>query len=166
MTDDRQAASRRLPSSLSRSASPILACVLAVSTFHSSAAEEQSAAPPENLAPRASISASSEFSDQYLGKLVADGVVPSPMSQADVGKAWCAQGNQHPQGVSLTLTWSEAVSVAEIVYFGRTAWQWEENWKDYEVYSDSAEEPVAKGELKPGHGPQRIACPNRYGPPP
>ena len=58
------------------------------------------------------------------------------MSCADVGRAWCAQGNNHPHGVTLTFTWPEPVAVAELVYFGRTAWQWEENWKNYEVYID------------------------------
>ena len=117
------------------------------------------AAAPENLAPRTTITASSTFSDQYVGKLVADGVVPAAMSCADIGRAWCAQGNNHPNGVTLTFTWPEPVAVAELVYFGRTAWQWEENWKNYEVYIESAEKPVTAGELQQGHGPQRIALP-------
>lgn len=113
----------------------------------------------ENLARTATITASSEFSDQYQGKFVADESIPDAMSYADVGKAWCVQGNQHPRGVLLTFAWPEPVTVAELAYFGRTAWQWEENWKDYEVYLDDASHPVASGQLQAGHGPQRIRLP-------
>ena len=81
------------------------------------------------------------------------------MRCVDIGHAWCAQGNSHPQGVTLVFTWPEPVAVAELVYFGRTAWQWEENWKNYEVYVSSADQSVAAGELQPGHGPQRIRLP-------
>jgi hypothetical protein len=120
-------------------------------------------APPpeaqENLALRATITASSEHSEQYRARFVANSVVPGAMSHADVGKAWCAQGNHHPQGVYLTFTWPEPVTVAELAYFGRTAFQWEENWKDYEVYVDESDRPVAGGQLLPGHGPQRISLP-------
>lgn len=110
----------------------------------------------ENLAPRARVTATSEHSASYTAKLVADGQVPGAMSHADPGKAWCALGNEHPQGVWLTFTWPEPVCVAEIVYYGRTAFQWEENWKDYEVHVSSDTEPVLRGQLQPGHGPQRI----------
>ena len=96
------------------------------------------AATPENLAPKAKIEASSEHSHQYLARYVADGQVPGAMSHADVGKAWCAKGNQHPQGVQLTFTWPAPVRIAEVVYYGRTAFQWEENWKDYELRADAA----------------------------
>ena len=78
------------------------------------------------------------------------------MSQADIGLAWCAQGNNHPQGVSLTFRWKEPAQIAELVYFGRTAFQWEENWKDYEVYVGRRRNLLPAGQLQPGHGPQRI----------
>jgi len=120
------------------------------------------AAALENAALRATITASSAFSAEYLGKFVADGVVPDPMGAADAGRAWCAQGNNHPHGVTLTFRWPEPVTVAELAYFGRTAFQWEENWKDYAVYIASADQPVATGQLKPGHGPQRMALPEPY----
>ena len=61
--------------------------------------------------------------------------------------------------MTLTFQWPQPVAVAELVYFGRTAWQWEENWKNYEVYVESAEKPIHSGELLPGHGPQRIRLP-------
>ncbi len=113
----------------------------------------------ENLAPQARIEASSVHSDQYLGQFVADGNVPGAMSGADVGKAWCAKGNQHPHGVQLTFTWPAPVQIAELVYFGRTAFEWVENWKQFELVGDAPDEPLVQGELKPGHGPQRIRLP-------
>ena len=113
----------------------------------------------ENLAPQAKIVASSQFNDQYVGQLVADGKIPPAMSAADVGKAWCAKGNQHPQGVQLTFAWPAPVRIAEVVYYGRTSFQWEENWKNYELWADSQAAAIVQGELKPGHGPQRIRLP-------
>ena len=117
------------------------------------------AAPPENLAPQATISATSHYSARYVAQLVADNQIPGPMSHADEGKAWCAQGNRHPQGVRLTFTWPAPVRVAELVYYGRTAFQWEENWKEYEVLSDPEAPAIASGQLLSGHGPQRIRLP-------
>ena len=119
-------------------------------------AQDTSATKPANVAPSATIRASSVHSDSYLGKFVADGAIPAAMCRADVGRAWCASGNNHPQGVSLTFVWKDATRIAELVYFGRTAFEWEENWKDYEVYADGQDKPIATGQLKAGHGPQRI----------
>jgi len=110
----------------------------------------------ENLALRAEFHASSVYSGDYTPEHVADGVIPAAMSHADVGKAWCARGNQHPGGVSLSMEWPQPVDVAEVVYYGRTAWQWEENWRKYEVYVDEQQEPVFKGSFEQGHGPQRV----------
>ena len=112
--------------------------------------------PPENLALGAKASASSELNPQYSARLACDGAIPPAMSHNDAGKAWCAKGNLHPDGVRFTLEWPEPVTVAEIVYYGRTAFDWAENWKDCEVYLDDAKEPVAKVTLRSGHGPQRI----------
>ncbi|MFH1920270.1 MAG: hypothetical protein ABIP48_10350, partial [Planctomycetota bacterium] len=106
----------------------------------------------ENLALRAKFHASSVFSGDYTPERVADGVIPAAMSYADVGKAWCARGNQHPNGVSLTMEWPEPVDVREVVYYGRTAWQREENWRKYEVYVDEQQEPVFEGSFEQGHG--------------
>jgi hypothetical protein len=111
----------------------------------------------ENLAARATITATSEHSDAYQARFVADGQIPAPLQHGDVGKAWCAKGNRHPGGVELTFEWAAPETVAEIVYFGRTAWEWQENWKDYEIYANDQASPVARGTLAPGHGPQRIA---------
>jgi len=114
------------------------------------------AAPPENLARSAAVTASSEFSRDYVAANLVDGRIPGPMSRADVGKAWCTKGKHQ---ATLTLTWPEPVTVSELVYWGRTAWQWEENWKDFQVHRDGGKEPIVKGRLKQGHGPQRIRLP-------
>ena len=118
---------------------------------------------PENLAANATVGASSEYSNQYLAKFAVDGKVPHAGSKADIGKVWAVKGDTHRGGAELTIEWPEPVTVAEIVYYGRTAWEWVENWKDYTVHLDGAAEPVVKGRLKPGHGPQRIkmATPTR-----
>jgi hypothetical protein len=114
---------------------------------------------PENLARQATITASSEYSAQYQARFVADGRIPAAGSCEDVGKAWCVQGNTHRNGAELTMAWPQPVTVAEVVYYGRTAWFAEECWKGYEVYLDAAAAPTVKGELEMGHGPQRIKLP-------
>ena len=116
-------------------------------------------ARPENLALRAQVSASSEYSPQYAARFACDGVIPEPLSHADAGKAWCAKGKDHPNGVLFTLQWPQPVQVGEIVYYGRTGSDWHENWKDFEVYRDDDRQAVLKGVLREGHGPQRITLP-------
>ncbi|MHB8955053.1 MAG: HzsA-related protein [Pirellulaceae bacterium] len=136
-------------------------CLLLLASVRGASAQEEREAQRVNLALTASITASSVHSPQYVGQLVADGAIPPAMSQADVGRTWCAQGNNHPQGVTLTFHWAEPVQISELVYFGRTAFQWEENWKDYEVYVEAGKKPVTEGQLQPGHGPQRISLPEQ-----
>jgi hypothetical protein len=114
------------------------------------------AAPPKNLARTAAITASSEFSRDYAAANVADGHIPGPMSHADVGKAWATKAKHT---ATLTFEWPEPVTVAEIVYWGRTAWEWEENFKACAVHLDGAERPAVEAALKAGHGPQRIRLP-------
>jgi len=111
-------------------------------------------APPENLALKAKAAATSSYSRSYAPPLAIDGKIPPPMSKADVGKAWAVQGNTHRNGAEFSLEWPEPVTIAEVVYYGRTAWEWAENFKDYQLLIDG--KPAAKGTLKPGHGPQRI----------
>ncbi len=117
------------------------------------------AAPPRNLAPAAKVAATSAFSDDYRARYAVDGQIPRPMGRADVRKAWAVHGGTHPDGATFTLRWPEPVTVAEIVYYGRTAWQWEENFKSVEVRLDDAGAPAVSKPLKPGHGPQRIVLP-------
>ncbi|MFA5191000.1 MAG: hypothetical protein WC740_09745, partial [Verrucomicrobiia bacterium] len=111
---------------------------------------------PENLALKARASADSEHSAQYLARFVVDGQIPAVGSHADPGKAWCVKGHIHRNGAMLKLEWPDEVTIAEIVYYGRTGWFAEECWKDYEVRLDGVTQPVAKGSFQMGHGPQRI----------
>jgi hypothetical protein len=69
-----------------------------------------------------------------------------------------ARGGTYPDGVDFTLEWPELVTVAEIVYFGRTGGT--ENWKDFEVRVNGSSQAVVKGQLKPRDGPQRIKLPS------
>jgi len=114
------------------------------------------AAPPKNIAPAAKITATSEYNTSYLAKFVADGKIPPAASNADLEKVWAVKGDTHRQKAEITFEWPAEVTVAEIVYFGRTAFESGENWKDYEVYLDSSSTPAARGALKSGHGPQHI----------
>jgi len=111
---------------------------------------------PENLASKAKVTVSSSYSDRYLAKNLVDGQIPAAMSRADVDKAWCARGNQHQDGVTVSIQWPDTVTVTTIVYYGRTAFSLAENWKDFELYVDDEAKPVAKGQFKAGHGPQPV----------
>ncbi len=116
----------------------------------------RAAVAPVNLARQAVATASSEHNGQYLARFATDGVIPAAGSQDDLGRAWCVQGATHRDGADFTLTWPQAVTVAELVYWARSAWFAEEGWKDYEVWLDNAESPASRGRLAMGHGPQRI----------
>jgi hypothetical protein len=111
---------------------------------------------PENLARKAQATANSEFSDRYLARYAIDGKIPAAGVQEDLDQAWCVQGATHRQGAEIRLEWPEEITVAEVVYWGRTAWLAEECWKDYEMWVDQASSPTVKGQLERGHGPQRI----------
>ncbi len=116
------------------------------------------AAGPENLAPRATISSNSEFSGEFLAKFVADGRIPEGGGQNDRSRVWACQGRKHAHGgATITFTWQAPVTVAEVVYYGRTGMVWNENWKDWQLFLDGAAKPVQAGQFKSGHGPQRIA---------
>ena len=114
------------------------------------------AAKAENLALKAKATVSSSYSNAYLAKFACDGKIPAAGCKNDLSQAWVARGNNHPKGVTFRLEWDNPVAIAEIVYYGRTGFVWQENWKDYEVYLDDSKAHVARGKLVPGHGPQRI----------
>jgi len=119
-----------------------------------------SAAPAEdaasqNIAPKAKITADSEHSGTYAARLVADGKIPAIGGCNGGGQEWAVQGDTHRNGATLTFEWTGPVTIAEVVYFGRTSYA-VESFKGYEVYLDTAAKPAAKGKLKCGHGPQRI----------
>ena len=114
---------------------------------------------PENLAAKAKLTVSSKHGEAYQAINLVDGRIPAAMSRADVGQAWCAKGNQHPDGVTVTFEWPQPVTVATVVYYGRTAFHLGENWKDYELSLGEGGPPVAKGQFKAGHGPQPVNLP-------
>ncbi len=116
-------------------------------------------AAPENLAAKAKVSASSEHDGRYAARFAIDGKVPGCNRQDDAGKAWCVQGSTARGKADFTLEWPQSVQLAELVYFGRTGWVTEECFKDYEVYLDGQQSPVAKGTFRMMHGPQRIKIP-------
>ncbi|MBI3920855.1 MAG: hypothetical protein HY318_05495 [Armatimonadetes bacterium] len=112
---------------------------------------------PGNLALKAKASASSEFSDQYRAALAIDGVIPGSLTQDDIGRVWAVQGATAGDRATFSLEWKEPVTIAEIDYFGRTAWLVEECWRDYEVYLDENTIPVTRGRFEFGAGPQQIS---------
>jgi hypothetical protein len=114
------------------------------------------AAGVENLAPKARITAESEYSGDYVAKLVADGRVPARGGHDDVGQAWCVQGATHRDGASLHFEWETPVTVGEVIYYGRCGWFDSECWKDFHVFVDDGPDPAAAGQLQSTHLPQRI----------
>ena len=75
------------------------------------------AAELPNLAPAAKVSASSEYSGDYLASGAIDGKIPALGCKADLKQAWCVRGQQGLHG-EFTLQWSQPVEAAEVVYFG------------------------------------------------
>ena len=110
-----------------------------------------------NLAPLARATASSEYSGDYTAARAADGAIPAELSQADVGKAWAVRGDDDRQTGWFTLEWDQPVRVSEVVYYGRTAWMLTECWREFALYLDNADRPVAQGELPMTSEPQVIA---------
>ncbi|NUQ65907.1 MAG: PD40 domain-containing protein [Pirellulales bacterium] len=114
---------------------------------------------PENLARKAKVSASLEYSDRYAPRFAVDGDIPECDARDDIGRAWCVPGKASGGKADFTLQWSEPVQIAELVYFGRTGWSAHECWKDYEVYLDGGTTPAAQGAFEMIHGPQRVKLP-------
>lgn len=133
----------------------IAAMLLVNWVFSAPAAEPK----PENLARKAKVSASLQYNESYAPRFAIDGDIPECDARDDVGRAWCVPGKASGGKADFTLQWSEPVEVAELIYFGRTGWSVQECFRDYEVYVDGAEPPVAKGALEMIHGPQRIKLP-------
>ena len=95
---------------------------LAIGGAKSSSLAAATALLPENLALHARATASSEHNNRYVARFAVDGRIPAAGSQADLDQAWCVQGNTHRNGAEFALEWTNEVTVAEIVYYGRTAW--------------------------------------------
>ena len=151
MKPTQNAAAKKLSAQQSPSSWHFRFAAIAAAAFTTTAASL-----PPNLARSAKATATSEFSGQYLAQFAVDGKIPEAGSQDDLGQAWCVRGDTHRQGAELTLEWTNLVTIAEVVYYGRTAWFAEECWKVYEVTADGADAPVATGKFQMGHGPQRI----------
>ncbi|HUU91591.1 MAG TPA: hypothetical protein VM238_10305, partial [Phycisphaerae bacterium] len=105
-------------------------------------------AMPENLAPRAKVSASSQFSDAYRPEMAVSGAVPSEFQQ---DKDWAVRGTQDGE---FALQWSKPVDAAQIIYYARVTSSLLECFKDYEVYLNGAKQPVVRGTLARRRGPQ------------
>ncbi|MCP4374772.1 MAG: hypothetical protein GY794_01125, partial [bacterium] len=110
-----------------------------------SAGEVQAAAKPENLARKATVSASSQFSRQYRPSLAING----SLANGD----WAVKGKQSG---TFTLQWAKPVEAAQIVYWARMTSNRLEVFKDYEVYLNDGKTPAVKGSLQRRHGPQSI----------
>jgi Hydrazine synthase alpha subunit middle domain len=111
-----------------------------------------------NLARRATITASGALNDSYHARYVADGVVPAEQSRQDVEQAWCLP-RQDAAGAWLRLDWDRDVSVAAIVYWGRTAWLDNENFSACDVLIGSEGTPLVSRILERGARPQMIVLP-------
>ena len=114
---------------------------------------------PENIARKATATASSEYSNQYRAANVLDGEIPGAGSRADASAAWCVQGKNAKDRAELVLTWNEPVDLAELVLFGRTAFGMEECWRDYDLLVDDSPEIVLSGRLEKTDLPQRVKLP-------
>jgi len=118
------------------------------------------AAVKGNLAPTATVSATSVHDDRFLPKFAVDGQVPPRDSkQAELGRAWCVLKSKTGDRADFTLQWKQPIDVSEIVYYGRTAWMMTECFRDFEVYLDDSRRPAIKGSFQMIHGPQRIKLP-------
>jgi len=116
----------------------------------------------ENRAPQATVSANSEYSNQYLARFAVNGVIPQQGSgSADLSNSWCVRNDVANNYGEFTLEWAQPIDVAEIIYWGRTSWFVSECWKDYKVFLDDKPEPVAMGTFAMKHGPQPIALPKQ-----
>lgn len=129
---------------------------LLLSALGALAGQQAAEAVPENLAPRARVTASSRFSDSYRPELAVSGVLPSDFHQ-DTGD-WAVRGTQNGW---FELHWDEPVEAAMLVYFARVTSPLLECFKDYAVYLDGEAAPAVKGTLEHRRGPQRIALPKR-----
>ncbi|MGL6196986.1 MAG: discoidin domain-containing protein [Thermoguttaceae bacterium] len=114
----------------------------------------------QNLAFSAKISASTEYDGNFRAENVADGIVPGELCKHDEKMAWCVPGNQANFQGWIMFEWDEPQTIAEVVYFGRTAMILDECFRDFELFTDNNKEPVLTGTLERKHGPQRITLPN------
>lgn len=139
----------------------LLGLVVLLLTIPRAPASAAAADEPVNLAPKAKVWASSQYSDSWAAKYAIDGKIPKEGSGSDAGQAWACNGAQAGDKAEFTLLWPQGVEVAEIVYWGRTGSLISESWKDYELYLDDDPQPTVKGTLQMTRQPQRIEIDTR-----
>ena len=110
---------------------------------------------PENLAPGAKVSASSQFNDLFRPEMATNGVVPSDFES---GSDWAVRATQKG---NFTLKWDKPVEAAQIIYYARVTSSLLECFKDYEVYLNDDPKPVVSGALEHRRGPQMIPFPKQ-----
>ena len=128
-----------------------------VSTFAADGSASAQNVALRNLAFDAEVWASSEYDGSYTALAAVDGVVAKALSRSDRGNAWCVRGDKTNGKADFELTWEEPRAVSTVVYFGRTgSAMMEEVFRDYEVYLDDDETPVASGTFEMIDGPQFV----------
>jgi hypothetical protein len=90
-------------------------------------------------------------------RAVADGRISEPGAALGEVGSWAVLGDKEKGRGEISFTWQQPTRVAEVVYFGRCAWQKEEVFKEYEIYVAGQSGPVAKGELQKVAGADRFA---------
>ena len=129
----------------------------AASTFAANGSDSTQNVPLRNLAFDAEVWASSEYDGSYTALAAVDGVVAKALSRSDRGNAWCVRGDKTNGKADFELTWEEPRAVSTVVYYGRTgSAMMEEVFRDYEVYLDDDETPVASGTFEMIDGPQFV----------
>lgn len=133
-----------------------LACVLLLFVAGATFAADAAGRLPENLAPKARASASSQFNDTYRPQMAVNGVVPSDVLPN--GSDWAVRGTQNGW---FELEWDQPVEAAQILYYARTTSPLLECFKDYAVYLNGETKPAVQGTLERRYGPQKIALPKQ-----
>jgi len=129
--------------------------MIAVATLAAAGTVDALAGEPDNLARKAKVSASSEFSSEYRAEMATGGAVPSEFHQ---DSDWAMKGTQTGW---FTLEWDQPVEAAQIIYYARVTSPLLECFKDYAVYLNDDEKPAVRGTFKRRRGPQRIDFPKR-----
>ncbi len=141
---------------LGRPAGLLLTTFALLLTIPSARIRAAAAGEPVNLAPKAKVWASSQYSESWAAKYAIDAKIPKEGPGSDAGQAWAINRAEAGDHAEFTLKWPQPVEVAVIVYWGRTGSLVSECWKDYELYLDDHPQPTVKGTLKMARRPQRI----------
>ena len=128
-----------------------LAAMLLLSAAEAICAPASAGKLPENLAPKAKVSASSQFSNEYRPQMAVSGAMPSGTTNSG---DWAVLSTQDGW---FELRWDKPVEVSQIVYYARTTSTLLECFKDYAVYLNDEKKPAVSGTLQRRHGPQMIA---------